>query len=158
MQGKSPVATCPYCGSREFWPSRKRLPESLLGPLLPYRPFRCRTCLKRYVRFKTWLAPILAVILLAGIGGAAFLYFGPFTLGERFFAERAAPDRPASEVQASASAVAEAAPGATPHEAAPGPLTPAPEAAAREIPVSQRPATAFTRLHLNIPPAAGERP
>lgn len=158
MQGKNPVATCPYCGSREFWPSRKRLPETLLGPLLPYRPFRCRTCLKRYVRFKAWLAPALAMVLLIAIGGAALLYFDPLALGDRFFTDF----RPETKIEsvipppAAETPVPEAE--TVPSEAVQEPALSAPPAEMREAPVSQRPATAFTRLHLNIPPSAGEHP
>lgn len=164
MQGKNPVATCPYCGSREFWPSRKRLLETLLGPILPYRPFRCRTCLKRYVRFKAWLAPALAVGLLIGLGGAALVYFDILALDERFFADSRPETRIESVIPpptADTPAIAAPTPGpadAAPPEAFPEPTPPAPAVETHETPVSQRPDTAFTRLHLNIPPSAGERP
>ncbi|EPR44687.1 hypothetical protein dsx2_1315 [Desulfovibrio sp. X2] len=153
MQGRTPSNTCPHCGSREFWPSRKRVAESLFGPLLPYRPFRCRACLKRYLVAKTWFLPVAGVFLLAvGLAVAAyFLGFRPVSL----FSASDAPGRPAVETAANSQAGQQAA-----QSAPPAPPAPASAAATGNVPPSAQdqagPHSVFFRLHLNIPPRAGK--
>lgn len=49
---------CPHCGSREFWPARARGLERLFGGFLPYVPFRCRACLRRYVVPQPWVRQV----------------------------------------------------------------------------------------------------
>lgn len=129
MQGKPPATICPHCGSREFWPSRKRLPESLLGPLLPYRPFRCRACLKRYLVAKPWAWTAFAGVLLLALGTWALVHFDRLHLPEAM-RKTAAP----------APAIVQ-----PPKVEAPPPPPPLP----------QTPDSLLFRLNLNIPPAAG---
>ena len=46
---------CPTCGSDHVRRSRRQgLVERIIPPLLMLRPFRCRTCMRRYWGF--WLA------------------------------------------------------------------------------------------------------
>ncbi len=130
MQEKTPSTICPHCGSREFWPSRKRLPESLLGPLLPYRPFRCRACLKRYLVAKPWAWASLAAAVLLAAGLGLLHHFGGL-------------DLPAAPRQIPAAA--------PPPEPEPPPPARPPE----PQPVPETPDSLLFRVQLNIPPAAG---
>lgn len=127
MQGKSPATICPHCGSREFWPSRKRLPESLFGPLLPYRPFRCRACLKRYIVAKPWAWTAIVGVVAFAVGIGLLAHFGKLTL----------PD----------SLSVTAAPAPVP------PPAPKVEAPPPPPPVPQTPDSLLFRLNLNVPPS-----
>lgn len=144
MQGKAPATICPHCGSREFWPSRKRLPESLLGPILPYRPFRCRACLKRYLVAKPWAWAALAALVVLVVGAGLLLRFGGPDL------RNVAQQNPAPPVAADTVPAAPAPP-------APSAASSPPQEKPRAAP--QGPAKAqdslLFRVHVHIPPAVG---
>ncbi|WP_035104582.1 hypothetical protein [Desulfohalovibrio reitneri] len=153
---------CPHCGSREFWPSRRRALERILGRGLPYRPFRCRACLRRYLQPKPWLKPALALlVLLLVAGGGAFLALGPLGVGQSDD-RPAEADRPLAAAPDPAPEQLAAPPGADPDKPMPKPAPepepapPAPEEPAAEAAPSPEDPDAgrvrLFRLHLNVVP------
>lgn len=146
MQGKAPATICPHCGSREFWPSRKRLPESLLGPVLPYRPFRCRTCLKRYLVAKPWTWAALAALVILIAGAGLLFRFGGLDLGN-------SPLRDAAPAVMAPTVATEAGPTAPAVPAASAIPLPKPRTAPQD-PAKTQDSLLF-RVHVHIPPATG---
>ncbi len=90
---------CPYCGSREFWPARNRGLESFLGPALPYVPFRCRACLRRYAVLRPWVGKLrlyaggVLVLAAAAVLAHSFLFNG----GNGFSADDPVPSAVSAE-------------------------------------------------------------
>jgi hypothetical protein len=139
---------CPYCGSGEFWPSRKRLPETLLGALLPYRPYRCRSCLKRYLvsvpwylAFRRLVFPVLVALVLVLTAVIVLTRQGRAPLPE----EQAAMAPAAGQASPPAGQVPDATAAAVPAEPAPA----APKAASGQQ-------TAVFRIYLDIAPKAAK--